>query len=246
MKTKHFYSFSEEVIKKMKSHKLDMDGWEALRTDNQRGVFSIERTREDYVKSCESREEYREAAEKIKEIVNAHGWNRMISMGVGKGILEYHIKKLIPEMDIECADYTQSSLELLQQVLTECDDFRVFDMMRDDWSSLKEADAIILYRLSTEFTEDQWIEIFGKMYEAGIQYIIYVPTELLDFQILVKERIHNLINIVRGRKNIFCGWMYSEKKQRQFFRGKSQKALYKVENVYKLEHNAVFELKRNE
>lgn len=245
MKTKHFYSFDKEVIKRMKSHKLDMDGWEALRTDNQRGFFSIERTREDYVKSCESREEYREAAKKIRDIINVHGWNKMISMGVGKGILEYHIKKLIPEMDIECADYTQNSLELLRQVLTECHEFRVFDMIKDDWSSLKKADVVMIYRLSTEFTEDQWLEIFEKMYEAGIEHIIYVPTELLDLKILVKERIHNLINIVRGRRNIFCGWMYSEKKQRQFFRGKTQEALYLVENVYKLDHNAIFELRRN-
>lgn len=245
MKTKHFYSFDKEINKKMKSDRLDMAGWEALRIDSRKGDFSIEKTRQDYVQNCEGREDYWEVAKIISDIICTHDWNKIVSVGVGKGILEYHIKKMIPEVSIECTDYTQNSLEILKKVLTECSNFRLFDMLNDDWISFKEMDVIILCRLSTEFSVEQWNTIFERMYVAGIKNIIYMPTELLNLKILVKEKIHFLLNFIRGRKNIFCGWMYSEKQQRKFFSGNSTPQFYLINNTYRLDDNAIFELKRN-
>lgn len=245
MKIKHFYSFDLNFIKNIKSDKLDKSSWEILRADNQNSDFSIEKSREDYIESCENSDDYQKAAKKICHITSLHNWNKIVSLGVGKGILEYHIKKLLPEVEIICTDYTQNSLELLKNVLLECNNFQVFDMLNDDWRIFKEMDALIMFRLSTEFSQKQWYHIFKEMHAAGIKNVIFIPTELLNIKILLNEKIGLLSSYIRRRKTTFCGWMYSEKEFKKFFSGKSPKALYIIENTYNLDNYTIFELKRN-
>ena len=104
--------------------------------------------------------------------------NSVASLGVGKGILEWHIKQINTSLKVDCADYTVNSINQLKKVFSLGDDFFVFDMLKDDWKSLNGYDCVILYRMSTEFDKKTWEIIFKKMYAAKINKIIFVPTGL--------------------------------------------------------------------
>lgn len=246
MRIKHYYCFEKEAWKKMHSNKLNMENWDVLRTYETKGEFSIERTIDDYISNCERKNDYKETAKIISNIIKRNKWKNAVSMGAGKCILEYHIKKLLPELNIECTDYTQKSLALVEKVFINCNGFFNFDMLYDDYNILKEKNVIIMNRVSTEFTRRQWKEIFQNMYNAGIQNIIFIPTEIMTFRMAIEEMWRYLINIIHRRKNIFCGWMYSRREYLSFFEGvKTSSKLYTVECSYIERNSEIFVLKRS-
>ena len=162
---KHYYSFGNDLVQNMNLNKLDLYGWETLRNNHKSPKdFSIEKTRKDWLRNCARKSGYRKSAQIVCRIINKHKWKKAVSLGVGKGILEYHIKKIIPELDLKCTDFTPDSLKLLSQVFTENDRFSTFNMLEDNYDNLAKEDVIIINRLSTEFSRKQWNEIFKKLY----------------------------------------------------------------------------------
>lgn len=246
MGIKHYFAFDSKAAENMHSDSLDMENWEILRTYDEGGYFALERSRTEWIKNCEKAIDYKETAEKIKCIIEKNGWRKMASLGIGKGVLEYHLKKMCPQLALECTDYTRKSLELLKGLFEECDKFSIFDVAKDDFSVFNDCDVILMYRISTEFTKTQWNEIFYKMYTAGIKNIIFVPANLLTWDIAVKEKAHYVVNMIRHKKNIFCGWMYSRNEFLEFFSGTlgESYSLYSVISSYKKRNTEIFELKR--
>ncbi len=245
MKIRHYYGFGNEAAKNMKSTKLDVNAWEFLRRNHTgAGDFSIEKTRKAWVQNCMRKSDYQRAAQIICHIIRQHNWESAVSLGVGKGILEYYLKKNIPTLDLKCTDFTPDSLALLTSVFTECDRFSTFDLLNGDYAELENEDVVIINRLSTEFSKRQWKEIFEKLYDSNIRNILYIPTEILDLRMIIAEKRNTLTNVLQGRKNIFCGWMYTRREFTSFFHGKSKENLYMVVHAYRLNNNAVFELKR--
>lgn len=226
MKIRHYYFFGRE--KAMDT--LSAENWDELRLDEKPGPFSIERNIDDYEKNCTLSVEYYEAAEAIVRLWDEYKLGkRLVSLGCGKGIVEWHIKKLMPELYIKCTDYATESLELLKKVFVECDEFKKFDMLStDDYKELRQDEALLMYRVSTEFSFEQWKEVFEKLYEGGVQNIIFVPTEVLNFSIAINEKKNHLANWVKHRKNTFCGWMYSRKEFEKIFRGINGKLKYEI------------------
>lgn len=237
MKIKHYYYFDRKQAMKT----LNAENWDVLRVDEKPGPFSIERTIDDYEKNCIRCVEYKKAAEIIARMWTEYRLGeRLVSLGCGKGILEWHIKKLMPELYIKCTDYAKESLKLLEKVFAECNEFEAFDMLKaDDYAGLKQDETLLMYRVSTEFTLEQWKEVFEKLYGGGIQNIIFVPAEILTFPIAVNEKKNQLANWVKHRKNTFCGWMYSIKEFKKMFELK-----YEVTYCEKLSNTEIWLLTR--
>lgn len=231
----------------MHSDSLDMDNWETLRTYEDGGPFSIERTRKSWVNNCENKVDYRNVAAKVVDLLKDNGWKKVTSLGVGKGILEYHLKKMMPTLEVVCTDYTKSSLEALSKLFVECSRFQTFDMLQDDYSLLKESDVVIIYRLSTEFTKEQWKDLFSKMYVSRVENIIFIPTELLSIRICIDEKVRYFLNVLQHRRNTFCGWMYTRKEFLKIFKGNDVLTpSYCVVKSISYEDTEIFELKRCE
>lgn len=221
MKVKHYFAFDRNISDKFNDDTLNESNWDILRTDEREGAFAIEKDVESYERNCMVANKYKNAAEKVcsilasKEITN----NKIISLGVGKGILEWHLKKIRPELVVECTDYTANAIEQLKKVFIDIDSAYQFDMLNGSYLALDINAVFLMYRVSTEFNHEEWIQIFRKMNDAGIKYIIFIPAGLDNLIDMIKEKLFYILNILRRRKNIDCGWLYSESEYLKMFTG---------------------------
>ncbi len=248
MKIKHYYSFDESESGNMYFKELNASNWDLLRTNEKAGPFSIEREINAYEQNCDSSQAFKDAARIICRLLKQYNIkNRLVSLGCGKGIVEWHIKRFMPELYIKCTDYTSEGLKLLEKVFISCNEFDVFDMMADkDYESLRQDDTVLMFRVSTEFSLNQWKEIFDKIYRGGVKYIVFVPADILTLPILINEKRAFFSNWLRHRKNTFSGWLYSRKEYTKIFMGTGKKPRYKIMHSEKLGHTEVMLLQRAE
>ncbi len=247
MKQKHYYTFDKSIQEKLSNNGLNKSGWDILRNSEDNGDFSIEKTVEAYEENCRKQPGYAEAAKIIIDLIKendlvSHG---IVSVGVGKGILEWHLKQICPEVRVECTDYTKDALEKLGTVLKNVDGIYEFDMINGDYAAFQAGSVVLMYRVSTEFDRKQWDSVFAKMHEAGIENIIYVPTEVASLRHMMSEKKNHIKNVLRGRKDTFCGWLYSENEFKNMFSGKGSKPIYNIVKAVNLNDTCVYLLKKN-
>ena len=234
MKFKHYYSFSTKINDGThSSQNVDLD-WVSLRIMGDR-AFALEDSKEEYIKNAKQTSIYKEFAQEILNVLG--GAKRLCSMGVGKGVLEWWIKVLAPELELCCTDYTAQSLEKLKGYFPECNKIQVFDMLRGDYSLWAKYDAILMFRVSTEFDVDEWESIFDKIALAGIKKVVFVPTELMTFKDIARELCLRIRSRCRGEKSVFCGWMYSETEFEMMF-----DKFFNVDSVKYIHNTAIFML----
>ena len=223
MKCKHYFFFGEyfnsifyndlEV-----SANLSQEKWDLLRTDSTvTGPFTLETSMKAYEENCTRANEYQNAAVHICNHLKKE--EHLLSVGIGKGVLEWQIKQLMPEIVLDASDYAEESIKKLKLLFPTCNHLFAFDMVKGDWSSLPPYDHVLLFRLSTEFDSETWRQIFQSMAASGIEHIIYVPTELGTFRIFLFEYLQQVLGQLRLRKQTFCGWLYSESEIKKFWKG---------------------------
>ncbi len=239
MKTKHYAIFSNDLMSKFSGDSLNQNNWDILRTDEKLTPYSFEKKVEDFEKNCLERTDYEIVAQSIIDVINSNNFNdkRVISMGAGKGILEWYLKRKKPELIVECTDYTEKAIELIKLLFTDVDKAYTFDMINGDYNTISENSLLLFYRVSTEFDQKCWYKIFEKMYNANIEYIIYLPIVDTSKSIL-KEKKYHLSNIYHKRKDIFCGWLYTENEFLKIFHNKGKKALYTIEQRVTINNNS--------
>lgn len=204
----HYYYFGDYFNEKLDGDTLNKNNWDILRKDIILSPFSIENTQEEYEKNCMKSELYIKAAKIIcNEIGND---KKIVSCGIGKGILESNIKILNNTIKIDGTDYSPESINKLKKVCKYIDKLFVFDLNTDNYKILKEYDYVIFYRLSTEFDIENWKKIFRKLHEENIMNIIFVPTELANEDIIEYEKRAHIKRKEKNIRDTFCGWLYSE------------------------------------
>ena len=107
-------------MSKFTGDSLNQNNWDILRTDEKQTPFSFEKNIDDFEKNCLARTDYEIVAKCIIAIIKKNSFNdkRVISMGAGKGILEWHLKRLMPELKVECTDYAEKSINLIKSLFT--------------------------------------------------------------------------------------------------------------------------------
>ena len=236
MKSKHYSVFPIEL----EGDRLNQENWERLRVDleNDGGGYSIKNSAEAFEDACRNAGSmYRTAARKICEALREQGAARAVSFGVGAGVLEGLIKANMPTLKLICTDYTEKALQKLETVFLACDETRTFDMLNGDYGVWKDIDAAILFRVSTEFDFDIWKSIFARMSSAGLRRVIFIPTELATTSIMLREKALMLYHALQGKKNYFCGWLYSEKTIERMWLG-----AYEIKKKEYFEKTAIYVL----
>lgn len=234
MAFRHYYIFEDEVGKK-----LGKNAWEMLRNGDD-SAFSIEEDILSYEKNCEKSEDYRFWANKILSLDGIS--NNIVSLGCGKGILEWHLKRIAGRsLRITCSDYTPHQLEKLKKVFTDCDDFLLFDMLNGDYGEISKDATVLIFRCSTEFSKRQFQMIFKKMHDVGIRQIIFIPTEIISLKEAIRRYRVYIKEAIKGHKLTFCGWNYNEKEIRKMF-----EKYYKIEYCEHIGVNIIWQLKRKE
>lgn len=209
----HYNCFSSDL------ERLDKNEWEQLRnsTEKDEKTYSIEENREDYEKNCERIPVYKEAAELICSILEQENMKSVVSMGCGKGILEWHIKKISSKINVECTDFVESAMEKLKKVFVSCDKFSTFDMKNGDYSVFSPDKLLLFFRVSEELSYEEWCQTFRNMKSAGIKNVIFVPDAIATPELRDNYEKMHLENKAKGKKETFCGWIYSEDVLREIF-----------------------------
>lgn len=212
MRCKHYFYFDSCIYPIKTSDMIDQNTWNQLRVKTNDNPFAIENSKEQYEINCmsENNKNYSTCADYLCMLFDNNHINNVVSLGVGKGILEWHLKNKRPQMRLTATDYTKDALDRLKKVSGICDDYFLFDFKTGDYSLLKPYDCVVFYRLSTELDCESWKNTFKRMREKGIRQIVFVPTELLTLKMLIQEKRGHFERFCRGQKDMFCGWMYSE------------------------------------
>ena len=245
MKIKHYADFGAKMNSKI-GEELSKSAWELLRIGGKDKYFSFtEKDKDEYKKMCYERKDYRNAARKILEILKCHNIQAgVVSVGCGKGILEWNLKNLKPELHISCTDYTEKSLECLRGFFPECDDIYTMDMRsaKAYRKIAKKKQIVLFYRVSTEADFATWKSIFYKMFTEGVKYIIFVPAEFCTFHMVVDNYKNAIINLVRKKKEskkIFCGYIYSKRTSERMW-----KKYYMIKDARPIGDTMIFLLER--
>lgn len=221
---KHYYDFGKEINGKIENNNgegLTQSDWDMLRTESGDKAFAfVEKNKESYANMCAGRKDCRNLAQEILKILEHNKGmipsGNLVSLGCGKGILEWNLKNLKPELHIECTDYTLKGLIFLRKVFPECDKIYEFDMLNEShYQKIAGKNQVVLIsRVSTEFDFQTWKRIFHELFQNRIKYIVFIPTELCTIRIAINEAKRYIYHLIKGngkRRNIFCGYMYSEK-----------------------------------
>ena len=135
---------------------------------------------------------------------------RLVSLGAGKGIVEWHLKRIAPELRLVCTDYAEAGVDRLRRLFHRCDQVVPFNIMKGDYRSFGEGVVLLMNRISTEFAPEEWLHIFCSCRNAGIKHIIFIPTELASFKLKVVESLRHFVRKFLRRRDTFCGWLYSK------------------------------------
>lgn len=233
MPTRHYYVFdnSESLPS------LDKSAWDSLRTGTDNHAFRFESSVEEYEANCARRTDCREVAEAIRDMLPTLGKevSRLVSLGVGKGIVEWHLKRLVPELNLTCTDYAKAGVDNLRRYFHACDEVMPFDMLNSDYSTLGGSPVLLMNRVSTEFTPTEWQQIFRSCKAAGIKHILFIPTELASIRLKTMETLRHFIRKTLGRRDTFCGWLYSKHELEL-----AMSQCYKIEKCTRLGNSALY------
>ena len=209
---KNYYCFndSENILG---GNLTTPDSWDALRTKKigRNQPFLIHEDRDQWNEFCLSNEEVALRVKRLLEILGSR-FNSIDSFGVGNACLEFLIKKGRPSMQVRCSDFAPKSVERLKTVFPEADNIAVFDMLKEQWPTVKNDSLCLLHRVDAEFNDLEWEKIFDKIKCAGIQNVLFIPCEVLTAGAVLKKKVKYLIFSVLRRKMTFAGFIRTQKR----------------------------------
>lgn len=236
MPTRHYFVFNNA----QECAALDKEAWDFLRTGTDNPAFQFESSVEEYDANCARREDCQKIAGLIRDTLAKLEQNvsHIVSLGAGKGIVEWHLKRMLPELPITCTDYAESSVVKLGQLFLQCDKTLVFDMLAGDYGRFGKDAVLLMNRVSTEFTPSQWRSIFRSCSAAGIKHILFVPTELASLRLKAMETVCHILRRILRRQDTFCGWLYSKRELESLM-----SLYYRIDSMMKIGETAVYNLR---
>jgi hypothetical protein len=226
---KHYYPFGEATAS-LKDEKLNSsESWDALRVSHPN--FSIADERESWVRQCEmgvnkdgQDGSLNARAVAIVNLLKAYKFSSIHSVGVGGAALEYHIKRLYPNLRMTVSDYAPKNVEILKRVFHECDSVIEFDLLSKDWSAWggDERLCIMMCRIDTELTDEQWRNVFKNMYESKIMNALYITSRILTFKYLYSEKKRYALHKLFQKDISFAGYRRTKSVFRSFWASKYQ------------------------
>jgi hypothetical protein len=199
MKIKHHTLISKNNIS---DNKLD---WNKLRSSSSEVDYFIPKQKDNYIKLIESLGPPNPLLfNHLKNYIKTENIKRVISIGAGRSVLEYHLKKEL-NLEIIVTD-SDKSINILK-------DYKIFDNVYlldpsiDIFPFKVTNDTIfLLSRIDTEFDDIQLKNLFKILSINNVKHISFIPASILNYKTLLVEFKILIISIIFKRYRIFCGY----------------------------------------
>jgi hypothetical protein len=210
---RHYFPLSEQAPS-FAGIQLDTpEAWDAVRKSHPH--FSTPETRNAWIASLKERRDGQDSntsyrAKDIAKIVREGHFTSMHSLGVGSAALEYYILQEVPELDMAVSEYNEESVRRLQKVFPEAHP-KLFDIMTSPWSTVPEKHLVLIYRLDPHLTDAEWRQAFQRMYDSGVQDVLFIPSKFLTIKNLFLEWRMIARAIIHGHRLSFAGYKRTQK-----------------------------------
>lgn len=226
---KHFYDFQDFAnnLNNIRGS-LNSTSWDVLRLNNPASdnIFAIPETSPLWQERILASSVLERRAKAISDLMQGR-FSRLNSYGVGAAGLEFLIKRQTPHIFLQCSDYAPKTIERLRKVFREADRIIQFDILKDRWINDGSACLYLFHRIDTELDDREWRMIFGRASSAGIQYILFVPSEFLTFRRFIRQKIKLFSYSVLREKITFTGYLRTREQFKTFFYKN-----YEIEQAY--------------
>jgi hypothetical protein len=195
MKIRHYSLFDS-------LHSGNID-WDLLRDSATEQAYYIPFSREEYLGVIEKHNAKEHLVSGIIEFCKKFHINKIVSIGSGRCVLEYYLKKR-SDFIVTVTD-TSASINRIAE-------FGIFDaalqvnLLESQEMRFDDATLVLLGRIDTEFEDEGLKQLFSVLRQRGAGYLGFIPAELLTFRIFLAEIKILLTSIITGKKRIFCGY----------------------------------------
>ncbi len=199
MKIKHHTLISKKNIS---DNKLD---WNKLRSSSSEVDYFIPRQKDNYIKLIESLGPPNPIIfNKIRNYIMSENIKRVISIGSGRSVLEYHLKK---EFNLEVIISDSDKNINIFKNYNIFDNIYLLDPTIDLFPFKVTNDTIfLLSRIDTEFDDLQLKNLFKTLSINNVKHICFIPASILNYKTVLVELKIILISILFKRNRIFCGY----------------------------------------
>jgi hypothetical protein len=211
----HWYGFAAG-FQTSNAAVLTGDDWDRLREVD--SAFGFGRSREEWVAKARSSSELTERAKAIAILLD--GWNtrRLVSPGVGTGLMEFLLKSERPGLVMRCGDWSPESLRLLRERFTECDSIEEIDLRGHGWARDPD-EVVLLNRVDMELSDREWRSVFTGLARAQVERVVLVPCGLLTGSMAVAELRGLVVSLGRRRSIARSGYLRTPARMLDLFDG---------------------------
>lgn len=179
--------------------------WDELRDNPKEPSYFVPYDKESYVKMINDLKKPDFEIKNFKKYIEENNINKIISVGAGKGYIEYFLKKEFPSIKIIISDIGNAVKRLRGFQIF--DDVVEYNIKSKNFPfSVDEKTLVFLPRIDTEFNQEDFSNMFEEFNKKGVKHIVLTPAELLNFKIIVAELKVIIASFIKRKKLVNCGY----------------------------------------
>ncbi len=215
---RHYYDFGAESAR-IGTSLLSPDAWERLRLGvddaEARRHFGLTTNRSEWLEDCKKSTMARRAADDLTRL--AQRFSCLVSIGVGRGYFEYHLKNRMPDVRIICTEYSAGVVDRLRTVFSEADAVVQFDLLDFNWEFPTTDTLCILNRVDTELSDDQWTTAFEGLHRSNVSNIVMVASGFVTPKSFLREVSLRVSALALRCRLTFSGYHRSRERFRELW-----------------------------
>jgi hypothetical protein len=189
----HYYDFGPDRDL-LGGDLLGPDDWDSLRVDGE-GIFRFPEHPDEYARLVEESAWQERRARAIAGWIAESGARTVASYGVGPGIVETWLGRLVPEVHLILSDIAPRTVERLRVHFADAD-VRLHDFCREDPF---DADLHLFNGVDTELHDKAWRDVLRRFRE---ERVLFFPGITLGLRVIAGE----LWCRRPGRRPMRAGW----------------------------------------
>lgn len=184
--------------------------WDELRSDQgleHAADFYMPESREEWAQLARQAAGINAQAHALAGFITRENFSSLVSCGVGRAFLEFHVKQVLPGLKLTCTEYSPQVVARLRRVFPECDRIECHDFTRAGWPPPGDRTLYLLNRVDTELDDRQWPTVFANLAAENVRHVLVVATAFLTPRVLASELKRHVLSRLCRRPLTFAGYV---------------------------------------